>query len=76
MTRKLWIVVIGCTAGLAACITLYWTFLVAYFSGHMSTLVTINDYGEAHFELVLFGILTLVSCMAIVVLLTNKDIVK
>ena len=36
----------------ACTLTLAWSFLTAYFNGYQ-VLLTINDYGEAHAELVL-----------------------
>lgn len=34
-------------------ITMAWTFMFAYFGGTYSTTITINNYGEAHIELVI-----------------------
>lgn len=44
------------TGFLYACtLVMFVTFLIAYFSGEMKTLVYINWYGEAHVELVMLS---------------------
>ncbi len=54
MKPKQIIMVIGWAFLFSSAITMFWTFMNAYFSGNYQVLVTINDHHEAHVELVMF----------------------
>ena len=53
-------------------LTMYATFLTAYFSEDKSVLVTINNYGEANLELWLMGFMTILSIFTIFIMLKEE----
>ena len=62
---KSWIKLLGVCCLLANSITFYTTFLTAYFSDSKQITVSINDFGEANFELLLAVITLLMGTIAV-----------
>ena len=60
MKLKTFIFCCGMGGLMGSTITFMFTFFIAYFNGY-EVLVKINDYGEAHIEMVVF--LLLIPCM-------------
>ena len=64
--KKHLLIVAGISIGIGNSLVILWIFLTAYFHGY-KTLVVINDYGEANFELILIPVMLIISLISLVV---------
>ena len=66
------IVIFGITLNLVSSIVLYITFLLAY-TNNRTTIININSYNEANFELVLIPIFIILGIMGLGFSIKNMD---
>lgn len=67
------VVALGLTAGLGSAIVLLITFLIAY-THNKATLITINTYHEANFELILFPLVLILIVLSCCIYFSDKSV--
>jgi hypothetical protein len=67
------VVALGLTAGLGSATVLLITFLTAY-THNKTTLITINTYHEANFELILFPLVVILIVLSCCIYFNDKSI--